>query len=393
MQGASHSQSSGNHKQHRCTGNAAPPANARAPPHHTHRSVRFGSHTQQQAHTQRRRDGNSAHSWPRSRGKPGKGKGGGSGKKGGKKGKHSGHPGFHSQSDYTFTWTVSDRDNAFVDGDDSEYEEVIFEVGGNSENGFDFFEQVFGGDVRGGGRHPRTSSQWATFDELFGTAAGGGTSGLDPEFVRWAAEQRQAEREERARGTRKQRRKSKRSFGFNFMADEDDDFFGDGGSTSDDAADFEAHFRPFGGGGFGGRRGGAMFMDEDGNVYYADDAGMPNFGGGGFGAFWGAHARDQQHDPFRGAGRGTGSRRSTRDRGAPPPPPFGFAAGGPRREIAMHLENLGIAELPATRGELKRAYNAAAKKFHPDMTKSGEASAARFHKATLAYEYLQAHVT
>ena len=59
-----------------------------------------------------------------------------------------------------------------------------------------------------------------------------------------------------------------------------------------------------------------------------------------------------------------------------------------RKEVALHLKALALQSLPLSRAELKSAYNAAAKRFHPDVAKSAEADSSRFHKATLAYQYL-----
>ena len=59
-----------------------------------------------------------------------------------------------------------------------------------------------------------------------------------------------------------------------------------------------------------------------------------------------------------------------------------------RQDVLMHIGNLDLQSFPMSRAELKCAYNAAAKRYHPDVAKSGDADSGTFHKATLAYQHL-----
>jgi hypothetical protein len=69
--------------------------------------------------------------------------------------------------------------------------------------------------------------------------------------------------------------------------------------------------------------------------------------------------------------------------GAPRPP-------SPSPEVRGHLRSLDIDAMPASIGELRAAYQHAAKRYHPDMVTSGAACAARFQAATRAFHCLRA---
>ena len=60
-------------------------------------------------------------------------------------------------------------------------------------------------------------------------------------------------------------------------------------------------------------------------------------------------------------------------------------------EVRAQLRSLGIEAMPASASELKLAYQAAAKRFHPDMVTSSEACPVKFQGATQAYQALRAH--
>ena len=106
-----------------------------------------------------------------------------------------------------------------------------------------------------------------------------------------------------------------------------------------------------------------------------------------------AHSDDPGWKPRRGRRPQfwqTGSRPPAG--GAPHPGSQAAAPPRPPPEVQRHLTALGLQREPQSLEQLKTAYQGAAKRFHPDMVASADASAARFQAATDALHFLRARL-